>query len=475
MAPGALLLRVASLLALAAAMVLGPSMIEDQGLGRVFLWFAVLMYLMLAPLIWSRKPDLFQPPVITGITSCFGAIAMLVNMLDAGEVKTDLVKAIDADQSAELAVMTVQAMMLGLCSYYAGYYAKWGKRFKNAFPKVAGLTWDPWRIALISLPVVIAFAAAYWVFQTRLGVSIFDATQLAEGKSVWREDPTLSWMLRGIELGFIPALLFFTWSASRKGWATLILPVLGVIVLAFLVSRIGQRGMFAFVLICLTALFHYLRRRIPVLALVAFYFVGIAVSNQLGEWRVAASTEDRTLEIESRVADPTGVLSAHEGERQRFAALTLVMNEFPDHHPYLVGESWLAVFALPIPRWLWPEKVDNFYWQDNRIVLRLSGTPAPTPYVGTLYANFSWLGIVVGMLLFGVFHRSLYEWLQQSPADRNVVLLYILIVIYFAPTMLNLSFVMQYVVPTWLMIRLIGRRPKPQPASESASAATTTS
>ncbi len=115
-------------------------------------------------------------------------------------------------------------------------------------------------------------------------------------------------------------------------------------------------------------LFHYLRRRLPALLFALVYFVGLAVGNALLEWRTATVESERKFDLIGALENPADVLAAHEGERQRFASLAIVMSEFPENHPYLLGESWLPIVALPIPRWLWPEKVDHFEWQDNRIV-----------------------------------------------------------------------------------------------------------
>src|SRR5207244_4064473 len=127
---------------------------------------------------------------------------------------------------------------------------------------------------------------------------------------------------------------------------------------------------------------------------------------------------------------------------------------------YLLGESWLALAVAPIPRWLWPEKSEFFYWTDTRIAFNVTGIHAPTPFVGILYANLSWFGILVGMFVYGLFHRALYEWLRRHPRDQNVVLMYALVLMYFAPTLLGISAALQYLVPVWLILRFVGVRPE---------------
>src|SRR5262249_59641657 len=131
--------------------------------------------------------------------------------------------------------------------------------------------------------------------------------------------------------------------------------------------------------------------------------------------------EARSFDFVAAASDPTELLASHESERQRFNGLALIMSEFPEHHPYLLGESWAPIIALPIPRWIWKGKVEHFEWQDNRIIYRLGGPPMPAPFVGALYAHPSWLGVIIGVGLFGAFHPRLYQWPLGEPPRGNLV------------------------------------------------------
>jgi len=115
-----------------------------------------------------------------------------------------------------------------------------------------------------------------------------------------------------------------------------------------------------------------------------------------------------------------------------------------------------------VPQWLWPEKSTYFEWQSNRVIVRLVGLPAPMPSYGEMYANFSWFGVVVGMALFGAFHRGLARYREHSPKDAGVALIYTTIVVSFSPTLLGLSALLQHTVPLTLLIYVIS---KPGPAA----------
>lgn len=456
---GSLISRAAVLLALLGLMFLVPAIVSDPSLRQVMPWFAMLMLLQAAPALFARRQDLFAPPVIGGIRSLISTLGTLLSFVLADEMRLDMLELTDPQAVARAGTRAVVASVIGLAAQYVGYYGRFGVTLAGAFPRVAGIRWSRRTLILVCAGPALAFLISYTVFQLRVGVSLFDVTQLAAGKAVWRDNPDLSWMSRGVEIGFLPLLFFAAHRARDPGRLALLAPVLAALACGFLVTRLGQRGPFFNALLAGIIIIHYLRRRVPVWAFVLVMLLGMTVSNLLIEYRVA-DPDEMPGGASSVATNPVQILAAHENERQRFATLALVIDSFPDKVPYLAGESWLSLLVAPIPRWIWPEKNQFFPWQDNRIVYQLSGVPAPTPFLGVLYANLSWIGVVVGMFMMGVFYRALYEWLKRHPGDPNVALLYGLILITFEPTFLGLSAMLQYVFPAWLMIAalaLLGR------------------
>jgi hypothetical protein len=460
--------RSGPILMMAAAMVLLLGLMAAPALQAVVPWFAVLLVLELTPLMWQRSPDLFSPPVLTGIMAAIGTAASLAEMSVNGELTLKWVALTRPADETTVALKVLFALILGTVSYFVGYYTRLGIGLRRIFPQVRGLAWDRGRLLLVCTTTALIFMVAYAVFQARVGVSLFDVRQLGLGKQVWRDDPTMSWMTRGVELGFLPVLLLLSWTlAKKRGAVSLIAPGLVLLAVGLLSWRLGQRGTFAAVLVASLVMFHYHRVRVRPILFIAMCFMAITVGNVTLSWRTAATDEERTFGFVEAASDPAQLLANHESERSRFSGLALIMSEFPDNHPYLLGQSWASIIALPIPRWLWPDKVNHFEWQDNRIIMRLGGPPMPAPYVGALYANFSWPGIVLGMLLFGAFHRGQYEWLLANVGDQNVILLYALLLVYFAPSMLNISLCLQYAVPVWVVLRFVGRRPHAAGRAES--------
>jgi hypothetical protein len=465
-----LVTRIVFVVAFVVSVIWLPLMTEDEGLRALLPPMLILLFLQLAPAFLSARPDLFDPAVFSGVFVSMSTISVIALFYSKDGITLRLVQGLDPMQEADLAYrVVVLSCVAQLCYYVAYYHPRWGRAASELMPKLDGLSWDRRRLLLVTFVCLGVFGVTYAVFQARVGGSMFDITRLSEGKSVWRDDPTMSWMMRGIQVGFLPVFLLLTHLAADKPLGKPHLRAVAALavgsgLVAILVLRLGQRGIVASAGLAAVIIVHYLWRRIPVTVFVAILFFGMTLSNLLLPYReryLIAPTEGPTA-VEM-AGDPAGVLADHEAERQRFSALALVVHSFPEEHDYLLGRSWLAMVALPIPRWLWPEKGNHFVWRDTRIVMNLSGAPVPSTYLGALWANFSWFGVILGMIGWGIIQRAFYVWFRRNPTDRTVVLLYATLLTFFGLTMLQMGNVVQYVIPIWLIVRFVARRPRHAP------------
>jgi hypothetical protein len=463
-----LVVRVVFLTSLVLAIIAFPLLTEDEGLRSVLPPLVFLCFLQLAPAFLSAKPDLFDPAVYSGLIAGVGTISTISLFFSKGRITLGLVQGIDPGQETDLAFKVAAVSCVAQVFYFIGFYhPRWGRAVADLMPKVAGSRWDPKRLRIVIAICLVIFVVTYGYFQSRLGGSLFDITRLSEGKAVWRDDDTMSWMLRGIQLGFVPLFLVLAYLALRAPLRTLRLRnliLLGVTGLAVgvLVLRLGQRGIVASALLCTVVIVHYLWRRIPVAVFVVVLFLGTTLSNLLLPYRATyLKRRGDDPSVVDLAQKPASVVADHEAERQKFSALALVIHTFPNEHDYLLGRSWMGIIAMPIPRWLWPEKAEYFVWRDSQIVYNLAGARIPTSYLGTLYANFSWLGVILGMTLWGVIQSGFYAWLRRHVTDPTVVMLYAILLSFFGLTMLQLSGVLQYVIPALLAVRFIAKRARP--------------
>jgi oligosaccharide repeat unit polymerase len=175
------------------------------------------------------------------------------------------------------------------------------------------------------------------------------------------------------------------------------------------------------------ALIHYLRARISGRDLILILFGLVLLSTLMLGFREVRQTGEFQL---------TNVLSL-----QYLVKRTLASRDFADvttfahiirwvnnQQELLFGETYFRTAVNFIPRGLWPDKPRSFgtyafdiFYQD---VLGESKTGVPTSILGELYWNFHLPGLLVGMLVFGIIIRIIYEFLIRNRGNPLVVLWY---------------------------------------------------
>jgi hypothetical protein len=407
-------------------------------------FLGLTLALSVAPLFVGRERDVFAPASFHGLQEASRLLPGLVTLLAYGDSQLGPFQHLSTEARVSLMHSVCAMLSLAQVGYLTGYFATRGAVVTRWLPEMTGRRWRPARFLLVLLLFSLVFLISYAQFQDEAGGSLLDVTMLAEGKRVWRDDASLSWMLRGIWLGFLPVILLGTvaFASNSRAYIVGTLAVYGIT--ALLITRLGQRGPAIQCLLVLLMLFHYLRRRIPLALCAAVFFVLIAGTTLLGEYR---SGVNPTQPFAERVASPAQTMASYEAERQHMTVYAAIMHFFPDEREHLMGESWAAVLVSLVPRWLWADKTDFAPWRETRIVYNLIALPAPTPYPALLYANFSWPGVFIGMFVFGFIHRGLAEWRKRAPGDANTNLIYVLLLTTFSPTAFGISAMLQFALP----------------------------
>jgi hypothetical protein len=447
--------RVAALVTMAVLSVswIGLSNQSDEVL-EVLPWFWAAMAVTLAPPFVAPRTDIFSPPGLASIQGGLGIGSMLAAASYSGGPAYSALGFIAAPQRMDLTRSVMLLLIVTQLSYLLGYYTSTGKLFVRVFPKVSERRWDGRRLLVVIVASTALFAVVYALFQQQMGGSLFDVSQLARGKQILRNDLSNSWMSRGIAFGFVPVLLLSCAAIAARSRRMLIMSAVAFLIVAVLVSRVGQRGAAAVAGLSILVVFHFLWRRLSVFLIGALLLCAVVSVNILGEYRQKGESETTFAQGVSR---PMATVATHEDDRQRLTVLGVIMHTFPERHDYLMGESYYGLVASLVPRWIWPDKSKYFMWRDTAIVRNLTGLPAPTPMSGVLFANFSWAGVVIGMALLGAFHRALYRYVEEAPGDPGTALIYIAILGSFTPTVLGISQVLQWVVPLVLLVFLVSR------------------
>lgn len=428
--------------------------IKDVELQEITPYFLVAIGIQFIPFLVRSTPEPFEPAGLNSAITLTALVPGLTAYLVSGSVQINLLPQVSGRNRIELVQTVMIAYVIGTVAYLAGYYQGLGARLWRVFPDLAGGTWKRSRFIHVCAVAAIIFLPAYAYFQSKVGTSITDLTQLAAGKAVWRESGNGSWLLRSAAIGFIPPILLVALNFPKVRLGRALWTAGLLVLISLLTVRLGQRGTVVYCLLNVLIIIHFLGRRIPMSVLVMIGFVVLVGMNLLGEYRntrqdqYTASQGGPTANF-----DATETLAEHADERERIAAVAVVFYHFPDRKDYLLGESWGPLLTTFIPRWLWPGKAYMFMWRETSIVRQLVGAPVPVNYLALLYANFSWLGIVFGMFGWGAFQRGLYEWFLRNSKDRNIVVLYSFFVLYVGPTLLQLSGAVGFVLPIYVAIR----------------------
>ncbi len=104
-----------------------------------------------------------------------------------------------------------------------------------------------------------------------------------------------------------------------------------------------------------------------------------------------------------------------------FKPTAVLVYYIPHIHPYLLGESFLYTFILPIPRLIWPQKP---YPEFLKILWKATGGRFfgyAVPNIGEYYANFGIAGVIVLMALLGFIFRYIYDTYKHN--DKNQLIL----------------------------------------------------
>jgi oligosaccharide repeat unit polymerase len=95
----------------------------------------------------------------------------------------------------------------------------------------------------------------------------------------------------------------------------------------------------------------------------------------------------------------------------------------------LNGEMFSAFFTRFVPRALWPDKPIGMGRQVADVLYgdfqnRAGSSGVNVTFLGELYWNFYIPGVAIGMLIFGIYIRTIYEYLRRSPINPWSVVIF---------------------------------------------------
>ena len=144
-----------------------------------------------------------------------------------------------------------------------------------------------------------------------------------------------------------------------------------------------------------------------------------ATSYELGDYLMQG------VQATSRRSDGLGILS-------------VILRDCPSRVPYQLGWTLGYIVLSYVPRFVWAEKPDTTagLWVTENFGAGpgVSSHTAPT-WIGELYFNFGWPGITIGMLLIGVYMRTLHEVLFRPKTTMAAQMMAVQVLFIFPQTL----------------------------------------
>lgn len=330
------------------------------------------------------------------------------------------------------------AALVGLLCMMAGFALPIGRMIGDALPQPS-VEWSETAalcVAVVMIPFgwMIFLAGQFGLVPSRLGSGVlgalaswyyFGAALLMITYLRYRSRPALLLMVLMVP----PAMAFSFFTGSK----TLFLAPLMMIALSWVVfeRRLKLRWVFAgFAAIVLLY---------PV---AQFYREVVLQGNQLHAVQIL-SDPGRAFSILSQFLAATlsweylqvGIQAT--GYRLNALGITcVIVRDTPSPVPFQGGWSIGYIVIAYIPRLLWPGKPITTIGQwvtDNYTSTTFVRTNTGPSWLGELYFNFGYAGIIIGMLLMGIYFRVLQNYLMGR--DAKIPMLLSSVVVIFATAM----------------------------------------
>jgi oligosaccharide repeat unit polymerase len=261
-------------------------------------------------------------------------------------------------------------------------------------------------VALVLFGVYIKMSGLSWLRLLSLG-QVHSALSPADS-ALGSENAFQNYLYSTVDWLTVAFMLLYAFSRRGRLW---LLPIFVCLLLIY--TTIGFRYRVV-ILVMAPALYWYLgrRRRPGVAAMAAAALCGIAMIGVIGNTRRAFRTGTQVDAEKLSVASAGESFTRSLNIYQPYLAMT---DAFPNRHRFLWGSSFVYLLVQPIPRQLWHDKPEAPVRMINRTILNdvAAKSGVAYPNVGEFYVNFGVLGIAVGMWLFGISLRVLYEYLRK--------------------------------------------------------------
>lgn len=200
--------------------------------------------------------------------------------------------------------------------------------------------------------------------------------------------------------------------------------------------------------------------RVLAFASVVVFAVGIMTQFRRASSQIETVDEFQVVGGPGRlVEDVTETLMAYSGSGLNDFP---IFSTVPQSEEIILGESYLAVLAAPIPRDLWPGKPNGAGHQATGVFIRSRDAGVAVSAVAEAYWNFHVPGIVIVFFTWGAFLLILWRSISANP-QGGLVALYIITLYYLEPQTDAVYHWLHLIVPAAAFLGLVSLRLFPSP------------
>ncbi|MGB9596697.1 MAG: O-antigen polymerase, partial [Candidatus Poribacteria bacterium] len=382
------------------------------------------------PFIMKKELDFFEPVIIMILMSQIRHVLRPVYWLETGYV--DLPILIDNDMKWNSINKGLIYNIIGLLIYYLGYYSGIGWNIANRigdFEFVRNSEWDANKVK----KCIIAFSLVGFMFYC---IIVYINGGLMNMLKGWSTRSKLFagefYFLWGFSALVISSyILFCFYITTRKTIKKTMFTWIHILFTAILMFTFGGRGRVVSFFLVLLTLYNYLKHKIGTKMLLIFAFLAIlflqaALLLRESTWRGSFDI----YAIEQLNFGRFDKIIKSFLERPNFDYYASVIALVPNKVPLQMGRTYLSLLAAPIPRKLWKNKpfIHEGSYVRNLISPEETGG-RPIGNIGIFYLNFHIPGIVIGMFILGLFNSVLYSFLKNNINNRNIILLYSILLV----------------------------------------------
>ena len=389
----------------------------------------LINYLFLAgiiPLIYERiykgRVDIFSP---LAVFTFFYLLLFGVRAVDLIAFNKDAV--MNEERFYTLAILFA---IVGLHSFHVGYFSKIGASlFKKGMK--AEKVWEVSRlkiiliwfsvISVLSFLLIVKLSGGFYSYFGNIRNAMVNVTT---GK-------TIVFMM--VLLVQIPLIIWFCYLLKNNSNKTLF--IIYLLFASLLLISLGERGHFITLIISLVICWHYIKKRIRFVQVFTLSFLLITFLIIYGKYR-DFTEQDLKIKRQGFVLK----LSLKQGYRyfvghfDQVRYFKDVVKSVPDELNFQYGKTLANLLLKPIPSLVWKEKPQGA----GRVITKsiypkansLGVTVAPS-ILAELYLNFHIIGIILGMLIFGIISKALYKILLDNPGNNNIIVVYAICMPYF--------------------------------------------